>query len=707
MKNRHTSIYFILVVTSILASLSLFASKQSLAQEVKATAKKYIRIGSYQSHISAYGSERAWNNSYYEGQIWPADYLDQDNAVIKRYWITTEDFTDADDYHWDTYGLYFTKSYVGESLYPIELKQTAKFAPPTVYVDGQNTTAIYDEDVDEIEPDQVPDRIVTNIVNTSMGLTMTRRIYAFSQQYHDNYFIKEFIFTNTGNTDYDEDIELVTPLKGVRIAWGTRYSVCKEGAMKIGDGQSWGKHTWITKRGEDYSSHSGEKITEANPIVQWLRSGFCWAGQTTKNSFDNIGAPAVKGNGRLCAPQHAGIVCLHIDKSGTDKTDDPSQPNFLGWHAGDEYPNLGNMTPADESSMTELHTMISGNPYKGLGGNERMDEMYLNSNPDPQTVHNDAGGTNLMICYGPFDLEPGESVRIVEAEGVNGINRELCEEIGFRWKDAYDDPSDSGPFSLPDGSTTSDKDEFKNAWIYTGQDSIMLSFSRAKRNFDMDFNIPQPPLPPTVFEVNSGGDRISLSWVPSPSEGEAGFSGYKIYRAVGKYDTTYQLIADVGSGTSSYDDMTPVRGYSYYYYIVSYNDGSNNTTGDANPPGSLHSSRFYTRTTAPAYLKRQAGESLDDIRVVPNPYNISARDVQYPGDDVNKIMFLNIPGQCTIKIFTERGDLIETIDHNDGSGDEEWFLLNSARQRIVSGLYIAYFETPDGKSTYEKFMIIR
>ena len=53
--------------------------------------RKYIRIGSLQSHFSAYGSERAWNNSYYEGLRWPADYPFQDNAVIKP-WVKGEPY---------------------------------------------------------------------------------------------------------------------------------------------------------------------------------------------------------------------------------------------------------------------------------------------------------------------------------------------------------------------------------------------------------------------------------------------------------------------------------------------------------------------------------------------------------------------------------------------------------------------------------------
>jgi hypothetical protein len=115
------------------------------------------------------------------------------------------------------------------------------------------------------------------------------------------------------------------------------------------------------------------------------------------------------------------------------------------------------------------------------------------------------------------------------------------------------------------------------------------------------------------------------------------------------------------------------------------------------------SGRYYTQTSEPAYLRRQAGETLADqvdadgniikagIRIVPNPYDIKSRKLQYIGED-DKIMFLNIPGHCTIRIFTERGDLINQIEHEDGSGDESWNSITSARQVVVSGIYIAHFE---------------
>ncbi len=716
---------FIILIVSLIVSM-LTSSLQ--AQEISGSLEKRIRVGSLQSHFTAYGSERAWNDSYYAGMDWPADYSFQDNAVIERAWLACDNFTDANNDNWEKYGVYFTLSYVGESLFPVAHNQVAKFEFPTVFVDGVDINSVYAEDVDSISTSIVPDRIVTNVVNTSMGLTMQRRIYAFSQQYHDNYFIKEYTFTNTGNIDYDDDIELTTDLNGVRVSWGVRYSVSRDGATKYDNQQGWGKYSWVTKRGDlppnDYQSHAGESITEANPIVEWLRCGFAWAGQSDRRTdWDNVGAPDKDRNGRLAAPQNAGIVIIHVDRSWADSTDDPNQPAVLGWHAGDTYPGLGDMS--DVGPMIQLYDMMSGNPHGGTanGGTNRYYEDNTTSITDPvspYSMHNDGGGTNLWIAYGPFDIPHGESIRIIEAEAVNGLSREKCNEIGARWLKAYRDVNDTGPFDLPNGGTTNDKDIYKNSWVYTGWDSILQTFGRAKRNFDLDYQIPQPPLPPSYFEVTSGGDRITLAWQPSESESNSDFAGYKIFRAVGKPDTIYEEIYSGPKNVLVFEDTSPIRGFAYYYYLVAFNDGSNNSSGEANPTGELHSGRFYTRTSEPAYLRRQAGNTLNDIRVVPNPFNIKARALNFP-NETNKIGFYNIPAFCTITIYTERGDLIETIEHTDGSGDEFWNSITSSRQIVVSGIYIAYFEVTNdyydpetsellykkGDNTFKKFVIIR
>ena len=555
--------------------------------QVNSDERRYIRVGSLQSFVSSYGTERAWNNSYYEGLEWPAQYQRQDNFVIDREWLACRNFTDQAGNQFDYYGLSITPGFAGVSVFPVVLKQSAKSPQPEVWINGENYTNL--DVIDEYNPDQEADRIVTNVVNTSMGLTMTRRILAFANSDHDNYFIKEYTYKNTGNTDYDDEIELTDTLKAVRIGRMPRYSTCRDGALLTDAQQTWGKYSWVTKRGEDYAQHSAEIIPDDFTIASWIRCGFSWAGQSERiSTYDNIGAPAINKDGRLMSPQHAGIAILHVDKSAKNKDDDPTQPATLGWHGGDTYPFITGISLADSAKMRQLYTFLGGIPYgTGMGGTDRMDETNLTSIVDRKiayTVHGDGGGTGVWICYGDFDLAPGESVTIVEVEAVSGLSRPVCETVGRAWKKAKDDPNNSFNVTWPDKSVSGIRyadqsaDRYKNQWFYTGMDSLLLTFSRAKRNYDNHYQIPDPPPPPQLFEVYADSQKIYLTWSDEAAQWTH-FKGYRLYRADGRYDTTYQKIFECGGGTNhpevvtSYQDTTVIYGVDYYYYLTAFDNG--------------------------------------------------------------------------------------------------------------------------------------
>lgn len=709
-----------------------------LYPQVTITDKKYFRIGSLQSYIGAFGADRAWNDSYYEGLCWPADYSKTDNAVIKRVFFGVKDFTNADGEEFIYYCVYLATGWDQESEWAVKLKQTAKFHAPTVTVDDNNIYWAYEDDVDDYDESILPDRIIENVINTSAGITITQKANVFSQAYHDNYVIKEYTYTNTGYVGYDSVQVLVDSIRGLRVGWMPRYQCGREGANYTASAQTYGNYDWVTVRGEDYPNNYTTQLTEADGPVGWLRCAMSWFGQVGSLAYDNIGAPIFSKGGRLGSPQFAGNVILHVDKSATDKSDNIYQPAVLGWHAGDSYPSIPDMTSNGASKMTEMYNYnLSGVPYS-IGGTSiigtsdqsgRIWEILTSGNVmDETSPTSKTACMSQWIAFGPWDLAPGQSVTVVVAEGVSGIDRTACNYVGKTWYESYKNPNDSYDVTMPDGTTSSitygsgggTADEFKNKWVYTGMDSLLLTFSRAKRAWDSGLAIPQPPQPPASFSITSYGDRIGLSWGASPSEGESDFVGYRIYRAVGKSDTVFQYLGEVPAGTYLYDDKTAVRGFAYYYSISAYNDGSNNSSGICNPAGQLESGRFYTRTTEPAYLSRQQGTSFKDVRVVPNPYNISATALQFPSEQ-DKIMFYNIPGQCTIRIYTERGDLINTIHHTSGTGDQSWKLVTSSRQIVVSGLYIAYIEVSEdiydnstgelvwkkGEHTTRKILVVR
>jgi hypothetical protein len=314
----------------------------------------------------------------------------------------------------------------------------------------------------------------------------------------------------------------------------------------------------------------------------------------------------------------------------------------------------------------------------------------------------------------------------VVAEGAAGLSREMCYLVGQNWKNEVhtdDLPTSSALHTHmvdnyhrgPEGN----KNHYKNSWVFTGVDSIVKTFKKARENFDLmesGQSLPAPPEPPSIFNVTSGGDRIIIDWTNEPESGP-GFGGYSLYRlkfkpdttvfsynvTEGEIDTVDETIATIWTldpGVNEYEDLTAERGFDYFYFLEAFDNGTNDDIV-------LNSSKFYTLTNKAAFLKRPPGTSYSDIRIVPNPFHISARDLQYGVSAPDRLMFLNIPAKCTIRIFTERGDLVDTIEHTDGSGDEAWNSITSSRQIIVSGLYIAHFDMGPEGSDIRKFTIIR
>jgi hypothetical protein len=690
---------------------------------ISAGEHKWIAVGDLHDWFSPTANEieigrTGATNTQQDGLQWNAQFRDQDVKAAKALWIATTNYDDPISNKFYNFKVIHNgpRGLDNESEFMAvenQWKLVGKYDSPLVLVDDIPASELqYDDLVDEVDPSLNCDRVLHTVVNTSIGVTINRKVYAFTQQNHSNYFIHDYVFKNTGIIDRAGTTVSKT-LTGVYFYWQYRYAPTKE-ACTYGPGQgwlpqsvTWGHSTLNDTRGVD--PNSGDPF----------RCVFSWEGQHSKAAWDNIGGAngEAGGNGLLGAAQYVGVVVLHADKSATDKSDDPYQPTTTEPVLSDDADMTGaSISQFNEAQMAIQYSRITaGHPalthveLVGDGFADLLNNAYgYGANP---------GGFSNSQGFGPYDLAPGDSIHIVVAEAVAGLGRQNCYDIGAEWLNG------SGPFTLPDGSTTSDNDEYKDTWVYTGQDSLFQAFNRAIETFNNDLVIPMPPPAPEQFVVKSGGDRINLTWANN-AESWPNFSGYRVYRAINVPDTTYDLIFECGAGTNhpaivnTFDDVTPRRGFDYYYYVSSFDDGS---TNDIQPGVSFESSKFFTMTNEPAYLRRPSGKSLSGIRVVPNPYNVRATQLQFGTENSDRIMFLNIPPFCTIKIYTERGDLIKTIEHADGSGDEPWNSVTSSRQVVVSGLYIAYFEVtqdytdPDtgellfkkGDNHIAKFIIIR
>ncbi len=105
-------------------------------------------------------------------------------------------------------------------------------------------------------------------------------------------------------------------------------------------------------------------------------------------------------------------------------------------------------------------------------------------------------------------------------------------------------------------------------------------------------------------------------------------------------------------------------------------------------------------------------EFKDDPYVVPNPYvgsaSFEAERFAVSGRGERRIEFRGLPEKCTIRIFTVRGELVQTLYH-DGStfGFIAWDLRTKDNLDIAPGLYIFHVDAGELGNKIGKFAIVK
>jgi hypothetical protein len=98
--------------------------------------------------------------------------------------------------------------------------------------------------------------------------------------------------------------------------------------------------------------------------------------------------------------------------------------------------------------------------------------------------------------------------------------------------------------------------------------------------------------------------------------------------------------------------------------------------------------------------------------VVPNPYVGAASfesapfEVQGRGD--RRMEFRNLPANSTIRIYTVRGELVQTLRHDGStSGYVAWDLRTKDNLDVAPGLYVFHVDGGSVGSSIGKFAIIK
>ena len=710
---------------------------------------KWLAVGDFHNPYLSGGAEPEniqplWN--------WPGIQPGVKHGHWKGLWISALNFTDENGESWPVKTAHIGPRILGiGEVFDIEHDLIARFAPPVVTVDGFETfnRPVF---VDEVDPSIEPAQMVYTRINTVTGVTMERSPMQFSQEYHDDYHIIEYTFTNTGNTDDDEEVELPDQtLEDVYFVLMDRPTVnAASGAWdNSAGGVAWGQYTMndMFVGPQDYGPE--------------FRGQYAWLGYipAKAESYNTIGNPmwfnhqwnsvADDTLGRLGGAQMAGTIVIHADGMAhapdVEVEDDPAQPRLMTYLEND----WSDITTGND------HTNLAQNEFerqwieRGSGpatraGNiaeEGADQRTRPSHAmqvetDGDFVHDlsgdpslgRAGGWGYVNGYGPYTMAPGEQVKIVVAEGVAGLSDRAAYQIGRTYKLSGADDDLEIPFDVDgDGAIDAATERMtKNEWVWTARDSLFQLFERAIANYESGYAIPTAPMPPAEFNVESGTNQISLEWSRYP-DAPPPPGGWEVYRAQKAYHgiitalrigddglavpdsaRAYELIATLDGSETAYTDSDVERGLSYFYYVQAVGEVNQDPTGMTPTGVPLRSSRYYTQTYEPAFLKRPPGASLSEVRIVPNPYNLTADPSVRFGDRDDKLAFYGLPGRAEVRIYTELGELVEVLLHEDGSGDEFWDLTTSSRQVVASGVYLAVVrDLETGEQAVQKFIIIR
>ncbi len=126
------------------------------------------------------------------------------------------------------------------------------------------------------------------------------------------------------------------------------------------------------------------------------------------------------------------------------------------------------------------------------------------------------------------------------------------------------------------------------------------------------------------------------------------------------------------------------------------------------------STDIFKFTSIPQYVDNSLAKAgLDNIKVVPNPYmgyaQWESKNPYTSGRGPRSLHFTHLPAQCTLRIFTANGELVQTIYHNSliDDGTEDWNMLSKDNLSIAYGVYVLYVDAPGIGNKITKFAVIK
>ena len=626
---------------------------------------QWLDISAYHHAYSESGA-RHWVAETPTGKEYPAILRHSTHNLANGFWIGIKDWTDHQGEHYPYYVARLGPSQQGAFYtYPIQNRLIGRYEDTLVEVNGE---ASFDKEaiLDEIDPALPADRMVHNVNNMVMGITVDRKIYAYTNEFHDNYHLKEITYCNTGNIDDDEEIELPDQtLHDVIFYSINRWTGSEQSAYATDNAQRWGRYTVHDVVGDGYEEYPVDFTAQ-----------YAWAGWTIEglsNGYSDQGGPLFSDElevvapgdsiGRLAGATMMGQSVIHADRTATDSSYDPGQPAYMSWidndsqiYHGREPRKYSPSRPATHEQLYELGIVsppnFVGQPmctdcrrtYPHMADTNQPNGMFWDySANEIKLTGRLAGGFSATTGYGPYEMGPGECINIVESEGIAGLSFDAATRIGRAFKRGGNDRNtlvieydangdgqiDTTPFDYDNvfvGTETQTKDQ----WFMSARDSLFQTFYRARNLYEASqgmtvYPVAEPPRPPTSFSLWGRPRHIDLEWTP-PSDGPA-INHWELYRTEHWEDNLYvngclddpsikcgyELVVTLPAETTSYADNKVSPGVDYFYYLQAVGETqSEDPEAIHGTPGGvpLRSGRYLTQTYTP--VRMLSGVTTED-----------------------------------------------------------------------------------------------
>ncbi len=600
----------------------------------------------------------------------------------------------------------------------------------------------------ELNPDYNPDEaeeIITAVWSSSIGITTTRTSRAWSYPDYDDMIIYEYEFEYTGDTDGNlATIEQNFVLKDVMFlfiygfapsmyGYQRHYQEWKyEGGIYRGDQNNfWDPDYWLSFNLDMRTALDGNLAGKPEP---------------NKTLFKRFAETGENGGG-LCSPQAPGYCMLHYDLNhlavvvpdtldSLNRNESEAQ-TILSTSYGEyfELDENNHIKQPWSNKVSTGNTRSSKMQEESINPDKRWSGTYKPGSltwPEPPSERwlgraaynyrqsNDAGQKHIV--FGPYTLRIGDKLEFALAE-VCGYGAQPGKRVEGGQTIQQWDRTPSWNRKVVIGSETMTEhylDDYgypdyinsdvktvthvahKAFEAYLGEEPSIPTWPETNPN-DGNYKIPVPVPAPAIVVENTTSGTVRIQWKRS-------VENFTHPRLMGKLKQFNVYRSNAGMGPWKLIGILPVGQVNAEQLYEFIDEDQNFKVGET---------RFYAVTSQDEF-GHQSGktntfahgknigsvEKMAKIYVVPNPF-VQKSGFEGSGEVNDKIGFYGLPANCTIRIFSYAGQLVQTIEHNDPVYSTAWLQVTRSTQEIASGIYFYVVSTPEGEKTSGKFIVVK